>query len=775
MKKRLLGVLLLAAFTFGAQAQKVLGYWPYYRTGINNIQYDNYTDLVYAFIEPNWNGTLEIGGDFNLSEFNSLVANCQLNGVKPHISVGGASKSQRIASVAGNASQRATFVSEIVSFVAGTHPSRVQSGNTTPLAGMDIDWEFPTVAQTGNHLALCTELRAALDAQGLQDGRYYELGIAIDGSTPNMPAVLANYGTDYFDPQVIDQVDYAFSMNYDLHYIGYPNIHHSPLIAMTQAFDYYVNTLNWPAEKVIMGIPFYARNTSNGGVSTQNGFKEIASSATYNDADGVNGIHTYNSKPLIEDKVNYICSNGGGGVLVWEVWHDAPAPYSLSKALVDAFDNSCAALSCQTPSLGSDQTICGAPISLDAGVTLANDESIRWYRNGQAISGATSVTYSATQAGTYKAEIFTNQGCEKSDEVEIVQGGTLQANATNQGYVCESAGPSSVDITVTGGGGFYNFFEVASGGSPISSGASYTVNASAIQIANSKTIYVEEPAGQVATIGQTVRSTTPNDRYGWMPSGAGGIQGNHDFDNRVEFTAYTDVTLQSMDFYFGYNGDGADHDLVLTIFEGDGTTQVWTKTFDLNQGGVTWNDALNTISIDVDLTAGDYQLSVFGSSVLIWWENATGTVSYPYAEQGVAALTDVFIPNFPGWDNSARYVGAYNWKFSTGTGQACGRVPVTVYHDCTTGSEELNSNSLNVFPNPASDRINVTFETSDVTDARVELINSIGSVVSTQKLGKIAPGSQVLDLQTDGLSNGVYLVKVSTGNSSVTKTVVVSK
>lgn len=770
MKKRLLGALLLAAFTFGAQAQKVLGYWPYYRTGISSIQYDNYTDLVYAFIEPTWNGTLEIGGDFNLSEFNSLVTNCNLNGVKAHISVGGANKSVNIANVASNPTYRATFVSEIVSFVAGTHPSRVNSGNTTPLAGMDIDWEFPTVNQTDEHLALCQELRAALDAQGQTDGRYYELGIAIDGSTPNMPAVLANYGTDYFDPQVINSVDYAFSMNYDLHYINYPNKHHSPLLAMTQAFDYYVNTLNWPAEKVMMGIPFYARNTSNGDVSTANGFKQIASSATYNDADGVNGIHTYNSKPLLEDKVNYICSNGGGGVLVWEVWHD-DATYSLSKALKDAFDNSCASLACSQPDLGSDQSICEDPITLSIGVTPAQGETIKWYKNGIEISGETGSTYSTTEAGTYKGEINTLSGCSKSDEVVVSQSGDLQVAATNAGYFCTGTGPDSVTINVTGGGGFYNLYTTSTGGSPLLSGNAFKIDDNQLSLAQSQTYYIEEPSGQVATIGEDTR---PTDDSNWANQ-TSDLGWNND---RQVFTTYADVTLQSIDFVLGYIGDNISHTLNVKVYDFGTDNIVAQKSFAL--GGTTdFNGPLNTMSLNFELAAGQYELSVIESNVLIWQTVGTqgSDIGYDgWNEAGIASLDGALDPDNRNWGvfKNANQ-GTYNWKFSTGTAAACGRVPVTVYHDCTTGSEELNANSLNVFPNPASDRINVTFETSDVTDARVELINSIGSVVSAQKLGKIAPGSQVLDLQTDGLSNGVYLVKVTTGNSSVTKTVVVSK
>jgi GH18 family chitinase len=767
MKKGLLSIIAvfcLLAAPLATNAQKILGYYPYYRTTVGNIQYSQYTDIVYAFLEPNWNGTLEIyGGDFDLTEFNTMVSNCALNNVGAHISIGGAFKSDRIAHVAADAGRRAVFIAEIVDFVSGNHAS-----NSTPLAGMDIDWEFPSTSETGNHLALIQELRAALDAQGQNDGRYYELGIAIDGSVPTMPANLANYGTDYFDASVINYVDYAFSMNYDLHYIGYANNHHSPYVAMTQAFDYYVNNLNWPANKILMGIPFYARTT--GGTALDGGFKAFASSSSYNDADGVFNGYTYNSKPIIDQKVDYICQNGGGGVLVWEVSHDATAPYSLGQALKDAFDGSCASLQCSQPSLGSDQTFCADPIDLNAGITLQNGESIRWYRDNQLIGGETTVDYTATVSGTYKAEVYTNGGCTKSDEVVLSQGGDLQASASNDGVVCEAEGPTTADITVTGGGGFYNFYDVASGGSPVASGASMTVNASSILEGNSVTYYVEEPAGQVATIGQTAQLTTPDDRWGWLTVGD-----NANYDNRTKFTMYTDGTLQSIDYYFGYNGDGYNHDLEISIYESDGTTLVWDTIIDLDAGGVIWNTALNTMSLNVALPAGDYQISYLGSTVLLWWEDGNDNVNFPYAVQGVAALTETYYPPQPTWDMSSRYFAGYNWNISTGTGQACGRVPVTIEHTCPTSSEEVVlDNNFSVFPNPAVDQVNIRFNAGNGGNATLEVFNTLGELVSVENISNLSGEAQLV-LSTENYDNGVYHVQVTSNGNTYKQSVVITK
>ncbi|MFT6716732.1 MAG: chitinase, partial [Saprospiraceae bacterium] len=332
MKNKLLATIFVA-MTFlpliPLNAQKILGYWPYYRTGSASIQYSNYTDIVYAFLNPTTSGDLNFSdGNFNQLEFNYLVSQCVTNGVSPHISVGGANLSGPIASVAGNTTARGKFVSQIVSFVAGTHAK-----NSVALAGLDIDWEFPTDwTAKANHLQLIKDLRSALDAQGASDGNTYELAIAVGGSTPGMPAG-GVFHTSYFNSDVINYVDFVYIMNYDLGSSGYPSSHHSPYQACVDALSYYTNTLGFPANKLLMGIPFYGRDWSSAYE-----WKNFATTTTYNSSTGISGSISFNSKPVIDQKVSHICSQGGAGVVVWEISQDASSDaLSLSKALYDAF------------------------------------------------------------------------------------------------------------------------------------------------------------------------------------------------------------------------------------------------------------------------------------------------------------------------------------------------------------------------------------------------------------------------------------------------------
>lgn len=87
------------------------------------------------------------------------------------------------------------------------------------------------------------------------------------------------------------------------------------------------------------------------------------------------------------------------------------------------------------------------------------------------------------------------------------------------------------------------------------------------------------------------------------------------------------------------------------------------------------------------------------------------------------------------------------------------------------GTEEFNNTlSVNVFPNPASDFINVQFGEL-TTKTQLEIINTLGQVVMHQEIPAEQLNTQV---QLNNLNSGIYMVKLSNleGKSSVHKVIV---
>jgi hypothetical protein len=433
---------------------------------------------------------------------------------------------------------------------------------------------------------------------------------------------------------------------------------------------------------------------------------------------------------------------------------------------------------CTTPSLGGDNTICASSLSLNAGVSLGSGETIKWFKDGNEISGQTTTSLSVTTAGLYKAIIYSS-GCVRSDEVTISQGGTIQVSAANGGNFCTTSGPTDVEVTVNGGGGFYKLYDAQTGGNEIASGASFTLDNSNVASGNSETFYVEEPAGQTVTLGLSSRPADDPDFLAYQWSNQSVSYSYNSF--RTIFTADTDITFESVDVETANIGNGSPASLTIEVYEFGGLTLVDSKTFDLQSTTWSlWDQALFTADLGFNLPAGQYELSVTPSNIMIWLcQYNTNTKNFDYAnwkEDGVVSLDATIDPINRNW-GTYTYInhGTYNWKFSTngGGGSNCGRVPVVITHDCTIGSDEINSESVNVFPNPASNFVNITFNNFEVSTGIVEIFNSVGQSVLTQKLNVLS--GNVAQINTKDLETGLYFVKVSTNNKVYSSNVVISK
>jgi len=90
---------------------------------------------------------------------------------------------------------------------------------------------------------------------------------------------------------------------------------------------------------------------------------------------------------------------------------------------------------------------------------------------------------------------------------------------------------------------------------------------------------------------------------------------------------------------------------------------------------------------------------------------------------------------------------------------------------CTSGLDEEEQVSFEVFPNPATDVINIIFN-AKTADYVVSLMDIQGRIVSTMNLNN-ASGSQTLAFGTENLAKGSYVVAISSNGFKTTKHVVI--
>jgi chitinase len=278
--------------------------------------------------------------------------------LKLNISVGGWGGSARFSDAALTDSARRRFSESAIDLFIRRWPGLFD--------GIDIDWEFPVQggmkgnverpADKENFTLLLAELRRELDKQGQKDNRHYELTIAASAR----PSEIANLELG----RIVPLLDFINVMTYDYHTGGSIAHFNAPLYAATNDPTPELNvdssmrafqTGGAPSEKLLVGIPFFAR--AYGGVANVNAGLFQPSSGPPKDWHGADGDWrqlartrmvdhryerhwesaarvpwlydpssgawiTYDDPQSVRAKVDYVRERGLGGVVIWELFGD---------------------------------------------------------------------------------------------------------------------------------------------------------------------------------------------------------------------------------------------------------------------------------------------------------------------------------------------------------------------------------------------------------------------------------------------------------------------
>jgi chitinase len=271
----------------------VMGYFPDYRE-LNPDWAQSLTDILYFSAEPRADGTLDTS---RLSESTwELLARMKTeHGTRVHLSVGGWERGNDFPALAADPTLRRAFIQNLLDYLLAHH-----------LNGADFDWEFPQDdTEFDNYVALLAETRSALSPHGLT------VSVALPAD-PSFP--LADFAV----------VDRIHVMSYD----------RAPQHA---TYEQAVDDLNLfldagiPAEKLILGVPFYGRKTS----PPYDAFSYAEIVEGYSPAPGVDevdGIY-FNGLEMIQRKVCHALENRLGGVMAWELSQDTDDSASLLQRM----------------------------------------------------------------------------------------------------------------------------------------------------------------------------------------------------------------------------------------------------------------------------------------------------------------------------------------------------------------------------------------------------------------------------------------------------------
>lgn len=89
-------------------------------------------------------------------------------------------------------------------------------------------------------------------------------------------------------------------------------------------------------------------------------------------------------------------------------------------------------------------------------------------------------------------------------------------------------------------------------------------------------------------------------------------------------------------------------------------------------------------------------------------------------------------------------------------------------------NEAAFASALNIYPVPATDKVNVELTLENDLNVRYELMNATGQVVKTKDLGVLSTGNNNVPVDVSNLSSGIYLLNLNVNNeNNFTRTIVV--
>lgn len=294
---------------------RVVAYYPDWKgTQFDKLQYDVLTHIVYAFAIPNEDGSLKPLDHPELAK--QLIREAHSNQVKVLLAVGGWSYNEvpleaTFMAATSTDAKREHFAEQIIAMC-----------NAYGFDGIDMDWEHPRIDGTSS--AQYTALMLLLSDRLHAENKLLTSAV-ISGATPD--------GNIYYDAAahtdaVLGAVDWIHVMAYD----GGDGERHSSYEFAVACGEYWKNTRHMPPNKIVLGVPFYARPSwaSYSDILAANANAHLSDTTEYNGME----VH-YNGITTIQKKTKYAAENLGG-IMIWEITQDTA---DKGKSLLTAIKN----------------------------------------------------------------------------------------------------------------------------------------------------------------------------------------------------------------------------------------------------------------------------------------------------------------------------------------------------------------------------------------------------------------------------------------------------
>lgn len=284
--------------------KRIVGFypvWAYHRLPLDEVQYENLTDIIFAFLEADAAGNITgtHGGEFGVLK--PLVKMAHAHDVRVQASI----LSDFSALVDNADGSRDAFITSLVNLMV-----------EHDLDGVDFDWEGGAFSEADrlNYAALLTEFSAHPGAEGKH--------ISLDTVT----------WRNELNSDALPNVQWMNGMGYD----SGPPDHTSVDDGITVATHW--TSMGLMPPRMLMGTGFY------GLMADWSALEFLYIMDSWAPAPSVNQTNGYGfcNNDCVAEKMRWVVENGYGGMMIWELSQDVMGERSLLKTMGDTLREVCA-------------------------------------------------------------------------------------------------------------------------------------------------------------------------------------------------------------------------------------------------------------------------------------------------------------------------------------------------------------------------------------------------------------------------------------------------
>ncbi|MGM0878666.1 MAG: glycosyl hydrolase family 18 protein [Bacillota bacterium] len=314
-----------------AEPKVLIGYVQDFRDPAT-IDYSKLTHVIFSFAHPAKDGSLLMNGETAIANLRAMVQKAHQHDTKVMLAVGGwyhidgGESYEYFKTAIANSTSRKKLINELIGIT-----------EREKLDGIDIDFEHPRSKEDAQNLAAFTKsLSEKLHEKNM------ELSIAVYSKIHSVTGT--EITSVVFEPTMFKDVDYVNIMAYDGQWDGeYNAANLSPYSFTENIVNYWTNLFDKhdiSKAKLVLGVPFYAQPEDLS-------IKQVSYAAIINsdpanaerDIVNMNGTtYHYNGVNTIQKKTKLAIDHGFGGMMLWELGHDADGKRSLTGAIFEVLE-----------------------------------------------------------------------------------------------------------------------------------------------------------------------------------------------------------------------------------------------------------------------------------------------------------------------------------------------------------------------------------------------------------------------------------------------------